>query len=46
MMLIGDLTEHINAAAANEAASQFYVELMAKTGKRVSDTPVVTYSPE
>lgn len=46
VILIGSLTEHINAAAADEAATQFYVELIAKTGKRVSDTPVVTYSAE
>jgi len=45
-MLIGDLTERINAAAADEAAPQFYVELIAKTGKRVSDTPVVSYTSE
>lgn len=45
-MLIGDLTDHINEVAADEAATQFYVELIAKTGKRVSTTPVVTYTAE
>jgi hypothetical protein len=43
---IGSLTEQINTIAADEAATQFYVELLAKTGKRVSDTPVITYAPE
>ena len=43
VILIGSLTDHINAASAEESGSQFYVELLAKTGTRVSDTPVVTY---
>ena len=46
VILIGRLTEHIDAAAAQEGASQFYVELLAKTGKRVSTTPVVSYTPD
>lgn len=46
VILIGSLTEHIDAAAAQEGATQFYVELLAKTGKRVSTTPVVSYTPD
>lgn len=46
VILIGSLTEHIDAASADEGATQFYVELLAKTGKRAVTTPVVTYSAE
>ena len=46
VILIGSLTEHIDAAAAQEGATQFYLELLAKTGKRVSTTPVVSYTPD
>ena len=46
VILIGSLTEHIDAAAAQEGATQFYVELLAKAGKRVSTTPVVSYTPD